>query len=253
MRVSDDVMLILANCRTESDKLFLPGQLERKTYESVNKVLEAAGWKWSRRDKAHLATEGDAAAAIDQVLLTGEVTRPQDFGFFQTPDFVAGLLTEEADVSPGHRVLEPSAGRGALVRKVAEVAEVVDCYEIQPKHVAYLRAAFGGLPVLVEEADFLAVSPNPIYDRVLMNPPFAKRQDVAHVLHALKFLREGGVLAAVMSAGARFRQDRLAQEFRGLVDAGGGYIEDLPEGAFSESGTNVRTVMAVVPWSSKLG
>lgn len=253
MRVTDDVMLILANCRTENDKLYLPGQLERKTYEAVNKVLEAAGWKWSRRDKAHLATDGDAAAAIDQVLLTGEVARPQDFGFFQTPDPIAGLLVDEADVQVGHRVLEPSAGRGALVRRVAEVAEVVDCYELQPKHVAYLRAAFGGLPVLVEQADFLAVSPNPIYDRVLMNPPFAKRQDVLHVMHALKFLRSGGVLAAVMSAGARFRQDRVAQEFRAIVDSSGGYLEDLPEGAFKESGTDVRTVMAIVPWSAKLG
>lgn len=249
MRVTDDVMLILANCRTEADKLYLPGQLERKTYESVNKVLEAAGWKWSRRDKAHLATDGDAAAAIDQVLLTGEVARPQDFSFFETPDAVAGYLVDAADVHSGQRILEPSAGRGALVRKVADMAEVVDCYEVQAKHCAYLRSAFGGLPVLPQEADFLAVSPARIYDRVVMNPPFAKRQDVAHVLHALKFLRPGGVLASVMSAGARFRQDRLAQEFRARLDAGGGYLEDLPEGAFRESGTNVRTVMAIVPWS----
>lgn len=249
MRVTDDVMLILTNCRTEVDKLYLPGQLERKTYEAVNKVLEAAGWKWSRRDKAHLA-DGGAADALDQIVLTGEVARPQDFGFFETPDAVAGMLVDEADVKSGHKILEPSAGRGALVRRVAELAELVDCYEVQAKHCAYLRVAFTGLPVVVEEADFLAVTPIPIYDRVIMNPPFAKRQDVAHVLHALKFLKPGGVLASVMSAGARFRQDRLAQEFRAVIDSTGGYIEDLPEGAFKESGTNVRTVMAVIPYRS---
>jgi hypothetical protein len=249
MRVTDDVMLILANCRTEADKLYLPEQLERKTYEKVNKVLEAAGWKWSRKDKAHLS-DGGAADALDQIVLTGEVARPQDFGFFETPEVVAGLLVDEADVKPGHKILEPSAGRGALVRRVADLAEVVDCYEVQAKHCAYLRAVFAGLPVVTEEADFLAVTPIPLYDRVIMNPPFAKRQDVAHVLHALKFLKRGGVLAAVMSAGARFRQDRIAQEFRAVVDSGGGYIEDLPDGAFRESGTNVRTVLAVIPYRS---
>lgn len=249
MRVTDDVMLILANCRTEADRLYLPGQLERKTYESVNKILEAAGWKWSRKDKAHLS-DGGAADALDQIVLTGEVARPQDFGFFETPDAVAGLLVDEADVKPGHQVLEPSAGRGALVRRVADLAQVVDCYEVQAKHVAYLRVAFAGLPVVVEEADFLAVTPIPIYDRVIMNPPFAKRQDIAHVLHALKFLKRGGVLASVMSAGARFRQDRLAQDFRAIIDSTGGYIEDLPDGAFQESGTNVRTVLAVIPYRS---
>lgn len=247
MRVTDEVMLILANCRTENDKLYLPNQLERKTYEAVNKVLEAAGWKWSRKDKAHLS-DGGAADALDQIVLTGEVAKPQDFGFFETPDFVAGYLVDAADVQSGQRVLEPSAGRGALVRKVADMAEVVDCYEVQPRHVAFLRSAFGGLPVLPQEADFLAVSPAPLYDRVVMNPPFAKRQDILHVLHALKFLKRDGVLASVMSAGARFRQDRLAQEFRAIVDGSGGYIEDLPEGSFKESGTNVRTVLAVIPY-----
>lgn len=247
MRVTDDVMLILTNCRTEADKLYLPGQLDRKTYEGVNKVLEAAGWKWSRKDKAHVS-DGGAADALDQIVLTGEVARPQDFGFFETPDVVAGMLIDEADVKPGHVILEPSAGRGALARRVAEIAEQLDCYEVQAKHCAYLRAAFAGLPVGVEEADFLAVSPVRIFDRVVMNPPFARRQDVAHVLHALKFLKPGGVLAAVMSAGARFRQDRTAQEFRAAVDAGGGYIEDLPDGSFRESGTNVRTVVVVIPY-----
>lgn len=246
MKISDDVMLILANCRTDGPKLFLPGQLERKTYEAVNKVLAAAGGQWKRSVEAHVF-EGDAADAMDQVLLTGEVARPQDFDFFETPDAVADYLASEADVHPGHIVLEPSAGRGALARRVAKIAGRLDCYEVQARHCAYLRSAFPGLPVTVAEADFLAVAPGAIYDRIVMNPPFAKRQDLLHVRHAMHFLKVGGVLAAVMSAGVRFRQDALAREFREMVDAAGGYIEDLPEGSFATSGTQVRTVMAVIP------
>lgn len=248
MRVTDDVMLILTNCRTEGDKLYLPGELERGTYLSVNKVLEAAGWKWNRGAKAHVS-DGAAEEALDQIVLTGEVTRPQDFGFFETPDPVADMLAEEADLRPGQIMLEPNAGRGALVRRMALIAGRLDCFEVQAKHVAYLRAAFRGLPVTVEEQDFLTAPPAPWYDRIMMNPPFARRADVKHVLHAYRFLCPGGVLAAVMSAGARFRQDLLAQEFRALVDRSGGYIEAIPDGSFVESGTNVRTVMVVIPRS----
>lgn len=58
----------------------------------------------------------------------------------------------------------------------------------------------------------------------------------------LSFLRVGGRLGAIMSAGVRYRGDRLATEFRELVAEHGGRITDNPEGAFLESGTGVRTV-----------
>lgn len=248
MRVTDDVMLILTNCRTEGDKLYLPGELERKTYVAVNKVLEAAGWTWNKGAKAHVS-DGAAEEALDQIVLSGEVVRPQDFGFFETPDPVADMMAEEADLRPGQIMLEPNAGRGALARRMANIAGRLDCFELQAKHVAYLRAAFRGLPVNVEEQDFLNVPAAALYDRILMNPPFAKRADVWHVVHAYRFLRPGGVLVSVMSAGARFRQDAAAQDFRALVDSCGGYVEALPDDSFVESGTRVRTVMTVIPRS----
>jgi 16S rRNA G1207 methylase RsmC len=76
-----------------------------------------------------------------------------------------------------------------------------------------------------------------------MNPPFAKGQDICHVAHALKFLRPGGRLVAIMSAGTASRDDRASRDFRALIEARGGTIEELSEGAFKASGTNVRTVI----------
>ena len=37
------------------------------------------------------------------------------------------------------------------------------------------------------------------YDRILMNPPFEKLQDIDHVRHCFDQLKEGGVLVAVMA------------------------------------------------------
>jgi hypothetical protein len=58
MKISNDVANVLANSCVEENRLFLPPeQLDRKLYVSVNKVLEAIGGKWNRREKAHLFDE----------------------------------------------------------------------------------------------------------------------------------------------------------------------------------------------------
>lgn len=56
---------------------------------------------------------------------------------------------------------------------------------------------------------------------------------------ASRFLRAGGRLTAIMSAGITFREDRLTKEFRARLAS----VEHLPEGSFKASGTAVNTVM----------
>ena len=51
-----------------------------------------------------------------------------------------------------------------------------------------------------------------------------------HVEHALRYLHPNGVLTAILPATARYDHGLLS-----------GSWEDLPVGAFSESGTNVNT------------
>jgi 16S rRNA G1207 methylase RsmC len=149
-------------------------------------------------------------------------------------------VVKQADIHEGHAVLEPSAGEGALAHiAVSEYAGIVDCHEIDAKRVAVLRSCE---TFVVNQGDFLEAVPTPVYDRVVMNPPFAKRADIRHVTHARKFLKPDGKLVAIMSAGVAFREDALAREFRDQCET----IEPLPEGAFKESGTAVRTVVVTM-------
>lgn len=74
-----------------------------------------------------------------------------------------------------------------------------------------------------------------------MNPPFAKGQDMAHIAHALAFLASGGRLVAICANGPR-----QSAKLRPVVEAAGGWWIELEDGAFAESGTNVRTVMLVI-------
>ena len=246
MRVDDDVLAVLSRAETNGNTLILSGQLDRKMYERTNKILEAAGGKWNRKAKAHVFDD-EAANRIDQIILSGEVEIPKDeFNYFPSPIIVVDRLMELAGINPGMCVLEPSAGRGAISRACSNSGAVVDCYELMRENYEALAAL--NIPrTACIHADFLTIQPHPHYDRVVMNPPFAKQQDVKHVLHALKFLQHDGLLVSVMSAGVSFRDNKLTQEFRAMIEDRGGNIEQLPDGAFKESGTMVRTVIVKIP------
>lgn len=245
MKVSTDVLTVLDRAETDGPALRLTGTLDRKLYVDTNKVLEAAGGKWNRSKKAHLF-DGDAADAIEQVILTGEITSAkQQFGYFPTPPAIVAQLIEHARIEPGMSVLEPSAGRGAIAGPVAALGAHVDCIEIQQDNALAISNANIGRDLAV--GDFLTWDPHPVYDRVVMNPPFARQQDIAHVLHALRFIKPDGRLVAVMSNGVTFRENKVTVAFRELLHDNGGYHLDLPDDAFKESGTGVRTVIVVFP------
>lgn len=246
MKVPTTVLEVLDRAETDGPRLVLTGTLDRKLYLDTAKVLEAAGGKWNRKVRAHLF-DGDAADAIEAVILTGEVvSAKQQFGYFPTPAPIVEQLLDLAAIKPGMRILEPSAGRGAIALAAAGAGALVDCVEVQADHADAIRDAHHP-DVTVLVADFLTTSPQPVYDRVVMNPPFARQADIAHVNHAWKAVKPGGRLVAVMSAGVTFRTTAPAVTFRNQLEALGGELHPLPEGAFKESGTGVNTVIAVLP------
>jgi predicted RNA methylase len=251
MRIAPEVLAVLSQCSVAGNAVHLPPvQLERKLYVRVNEVLEALGGKWNRKAKAHLF-ERDPAERLDDAIVTGEVDRPADFGFFQTPPELAARVQAEADVRPGMRVLEPSAGHGALICGLAGVDVVA--VELLPDNVRVLQGLHGKIglasALTVVAGDFIGMSAGGLggpFDRVLMNPPFSRQQDIAHVLHAFSMLRPGGRLVSIMSGGVAFRQDRRTVAFRAEVAQHGGSIEPLPDGSFRSSGTDVRTVLVTM-------
>jgi len=172
-------------------------------------------------------------------------------GFFPTPPEAAARLIEQASLyrrqdAPILRVLEPSAGTGNLASLAVAKGATVDCIEIQPGLAAGLRQSGRFAKVLC--ADFLGIqpAPTPIYDRVVMNPPFDRERDIDHVMHALKFLKPDGRLVAIMSAGTEFRETKKAIAFRALMSRLKADWRDLPPGSFAASGTYCNTVILTV-------
>jgi tRNA G10 N-methylase Trm11 len=233
------VLAVLSAGRCDGNKFFLPAtQLDRKLYESTNKVLDALGGKWNRSAKAHLFAD-DCTDRIEGAIETGEYTRPADMGWFPTPPDLARRVVDMAGIEAGMSVLEPSAGTGAIAAfALARGADVV-AVEIDAERVRVL-AGFPGLRVM--HGDFMNLPVVQAFDRVVMNPPFAKRADIHHVMHAYAMLNPGGKLVAIMSAGVEFREDRLAQDFRARCTT----IERLPDESFKASGTSVCTVVVTM-------
>lgn len=253
MIIAEDALAVLGRSVAEGNLLRLPpGQLDRPLYERVDKALRAAGGKWTRRLKAHVF-EVESEPLLLTMLDTGEVVdQAKEYGFFETPSAIALQVMDAAEISRPYEthVLEPSAGRGGIAGPFAVEGCLVDCVELQPVNCAVL--ADQDLYRVVMVGDFLRLEPPaappmlPAYDIIAMNPPFGGQADIRHVLHALRFLRPGGRLVAIMAAGVKFRDNALTREFRAEVKARRGSIEDLPAGAFKVSGTMVNTVLVTM-------
>jgi hypothetical protein len=95
MKINNDVANVLANSRVEGNNLFLPeGQLDRKLYVAVNKVLTTIKGKWNRKEKAHVFNTSPSDI-VEEILLTGEyVDEKKEFQFFETPTHLAEKLIE---------------------------------------------------------------------------------------------------------------------------------------------------------------
>lgn len=155
-----------------------------------------------------------------------------DTKLFVSSDPVCQKLVTLADIRPGNRVLEPSAGTGAILRAVLAAVPSVrcECVEMNAALAQHLKDTFPEVPVTC--ADFLSCAPQAVYDRILMNPPFRHCEDLKHIRHALKMLAPGGNLVAVCANGPR--QQR---EFKHIAT----HQEVLPCGAFAY--TDVSTMI----------
>jgi predicted RNA methylase len=241
----------------------------RETEDSIGFHLTDAPPAASAPSPAPSRGDDKSFSAMSEALDKGvkAIAVPQ---LFETPSDLARRLANEAGLLAGRRILEPSAGTGNLIRAALGAATGADCCQIVAveRNVALAQSLIDQRNRTVHATernfrvvcgDFLEIdgpqaltadvpepSPLGLFDAVLMNPPFEKQADIRHVRHALRFLKPGGRLVAIMSAGVTYRQDRVASEFRALVEERGGVIEPLPDDAFKGAGTSVRTVLVTL-------
>ena len=160
----------------------------------------------------------------------------KDLQFYRTPAAVVDRLLWD-DNWTGKRVLEPSCGDGAILDGLRKAGANAFGIEVDAGRAEACHAK--GHKVM--RWNFLEVQPNAStkmadFDAVVMNPPFYGRHYAQHVRHALRFLKPGGLLLAILPITARHDH--------GELDDLKPRWTDLPVGSFSASGTNINTVIA---------
>lgn len=207
-------------------------------HESAKAAQAAALW-------ALLDNIGDAEARAEEMLrqkIDG-LKFAKIPGYFPTPAEMVARMIDAANLHEGSRVLEPSAGSGAIADALRDAGHDVVCVE---RH-ASLCDILKGKGHSVIQSDFCEVGElGAPFDAVLMNPPFERGQDLEHVARAFGHVKPGGRLVAIMGAGVMFRQDRKYAEFRAMAEEQGGEFVEIPAGAFKESGTGVASVMLTI-------
>lgn len=227
-------------------------QLKPALFNKVATLFGELGATWDSHRQAYIF-QRSAAEVLELPLRHGVVFTRKDFEFFETQATEVRQVISAARLVPGMRVMEPSAGRGALALAAAEVVgkSNVVCHELMPENVAVLRSL--GFDI-AEPQDFLQVTPTADFDLVLANPPFSGGRDLVHVQHALRFLKPGGRLVAITSSGWRRRTEstsagapsRAHREFAALVERLRGEVTYIKAGAFAAVGTDVETCLVVL-------
>jgi SAM-dependent methyltransferase len=247
MKIANEILNILAECKVEGNVVFLPGeQLDRKTYEAVNKCLSSIGGKWNRKAKGHVF-DYEPAEALENLVSTGETEdMKKKFQFFPTPRPTAEMMCDMAELDTYSKVLEPECGKGDLADAIYDrgVAEVFGV-ELNRDMDKYLKekpyTTMTGIDFLEFAEEVKAGKIRSPWTHIIMNPPFSKQQDVSHIWAAYSILKPGGILVSVVSPSPFFRTNKTSVDFQRWLEEVDAEVIDIPEGAFKTSGTMVKT------------
>lgn len=233
-------------------------QLSRHHYESLKKIFDAIGVRWVKGGKYHVAAH-DPTRMISEIIQQGCFPEVNPFSLFETPEpAVNDLLNfvslpvdyihpDVSGLSPW-RILEPSAGRGAIARGILERMPhaQLDCIEIDENNIEILKAQ--GIPVI--QGDFLnweSDRTNRGYHYIVMNPPFNKTEWVRHVLKAHSLLAPGGKLGAIIPR--QIPTDKKSLELWNLIGRCGS-VEPIDH---EFEGTKIKTsILTLDYWSPDL-
>jgi len=179
--------------------------IKPKEFTQLNTLFKRLDAVWDSRASVFRFTR-NAEALVERILNLG--TRAVNaFHLYPSNDHVFNFMKEYTALSyvgAGRKepikVLEPSIGLADLALRLRNFADDegrqfdIKGYDIDPLNVTLCEE--NGFDV--ECRDFLDVEPEPIYDLVVMNPPFDNSLFIEHIRHAHKFLTPTGELISVI-------------------------------------------------------
>ena len=165
--------------------------------------------------------------------------------YFATPEPVGMKMTEWAGIKAGDKVLEPSAGHGAIARFIPDQTEVT---LVEPSYDLSQRAALANSSAKIINDTFENLHISNKFDAIVMNPPYGNggKTAIEHLSKAGQHLREGGRVVALIPRGGM--ADRRLAEYRESKAAEGLHLVAdilMPSSTFERAGTAVNTHVVI--------
>jgi hypothetical protein len=247
----------------------LQGSRAAGTYDAqtVYNALEAAVNRYvvqqqfgQQEAKAALNHVADLQQALPtQTIRAGDKDARQQFS---TPPTLALVAAYALQAQPGESILEPSAGTGSLLAMAESLyaGREREYYanEIDDERRAILDEYFTSRTFGVDARYLNAMLPHDLsFDLILMNPPFSAAQTQRaqntneigfdHVAQALKRLKPGGRLVAILGRGAASDRPTAGKFWQGVR---GEYTLraniGLPGAEYRKYGTSFATQLVII-------
>lgn len=253
-KISQDAINVLNSMDITDNLVYLnSGELERKVYLEVSKIMEYLRGKWVGGKTNAFTFNHNPTDTINKTIETGLIPDKNPTAYFPTPKPVIDRVLEIARLDMSMElewdILEPSAGGGAIAEEIRRLhpTSKIDVVEFLDINQAILREK-GFEPHCGDFMEFNS-DKSKKYDAVIMNPPFSVKGDkvayITHIMNAFEMLKEHGMVVAIVPTGFMSNSDKKSKEFLDFVISHGD-IEMLPSESFKESGTKIDTAIVSI-------
>lgn len=220
------------------------------TWEDRSPGTEGEDVGGKENDRSIVSTDSDYDRAKAFYFARGKKTAKdkaaEGVDYFATPEPVGYKMVQWAGLKDGDRVLEPSAGHGAISRFFSPNT---DNTIIEPSSRLAPQAQMNTENAKLINGMFEDLHISNKYDAITMNPPFGTggKTAIEHLSKAFRHLREGGRVIALIPRGGmadkRFTKWYESDEAKNAHMVGEVL---LPNVTFERAGTKVATRIVII-------
>ena len=220
------------------------------TWEDRSPGIEGEDVGGKENDRNIVSTDSDYDRAKAFYFARGKKTAKnkaaEGVDYFATPEPVGYKMVQWANVKAGDKILEPSAGHGAISRFFSPTTENTI---IEPSGRLAPQAQMNTENAKLINGVFEDLHISNKYDAITMNPPFGTggKTAIEHLSKAFRHLREGGRVIALIPRGGmadkRFTKWYESDEAKNAHMVGEVL---LPNVTFERAGTKVATRIVII-------
>lgn len=209
-------------------------RLQKVGIHTTEDLTEAVA-QYDRLVKSAVTPPDKDAIRLRDLIFNARLHQEGDIQF--TPETLAKEVVALSGIDADSRVLEPEAGIGSIADAAKEITDHVDCIERMCDFCEILQLK----KHRVIANDLLETESAPVYDAVLMNPPFSG--ECEHIQKAFEFVRPGGSLVAVCSNCIQWKENCRYSQFRDWLAE---HTHSIAETNAKFEMTGVHTVVLVM-------